>query len=88
MALGKPVVAFDVGGVSEMLADGEVGTLVPPRDTKALAEQFLRYLRDPELRAAQGQAARARVEQSFDAARQGRRIQNQIVEASGLAEPA
>ncbi len=84
MALAKPVVAFDVGGVSEMLKDGVTGTLVRVRDTDALAEQMLRYLRDPALRAAHGQAGRARVEQDFDGARQARRIQNEIVEASGL----
>jgi glycosyltransferase involved in cell wall biosynthesis len=85
MALAKPVVAFDVGGVSEMLEDGVTGTLVRVGDTGALAAQFLRYLRDSALRAAHGRAGRARVERDFDGARQARRIQNEIVEASGLA---
>jgi glycosyltransferase involved in cell wall biosynthesis len=85
MALGKPVIAFDVGGVAEMLADGEVGTLVRPRDIGGLADQFLRYLRDPALRSTHGRAGRGRVERSFDGARQARRIQNEIIEASGLA---
>ncbi|MBX3230902.1 MAG: glycosyltransferase [Labilithrix sp.] len=82
-ALGKPVVAFDVGGVSEMLADGVTGALVPPGDVRALAEQMLRYLRDPDLRLAQGRAARARVEEHFDGAKQAKRIQAQILEAAG-----
>jgi glycosyltransferase involved in cell wall biosynthesis len=86
MALGKPVIAFDVGGVSEMLKDGATGALVPPRDTDALSRQFLRYLRDPALRAAHGLGARARVEIAFDGARQARHIQNEIVEASGLVD--
>ena len=85
MALSKPVVAFDVGGVSEMLQGGTTGTLVAAGDEGALAQQFLRYLRDPALRTAHGRAGRVRVEQDFDGARQARRIQNQIVEASGLA---
>jgi glycosyltransferase involved in cell wall biosynthesis len=86
MALGRPVIAFDVGGVAEMLEGGSSGTLVKVGDSEALAREMLRYLREPALRAEQGRAARARVEQNFDGAIQARRIQNQIIEASGLAE--
>ncbi len=87
MALGKPVVAFDVGGVAEMLADGTTGSLVSgePPDVPGLAARFTRYLRDPALRAAHGRAGRLRVERDFDGATQARRIQNEIVLASGLA---
>lgn len=84
MALSKPVIAFDVGGVSEMLRGGTTGALVRVGDTAALAAEMLRYLRDPELRATQGAAGRTRVESDFDGAIQARRIQNQILEASGL----
>lgn len=87
MAMKKPVLAFDVGGVAEMLADGETGTLVrgAPPDVDGLADAMLRYLRDPALRARQGAAGRVRVEQHFDGARQAKKIQNEIVRASGLA---
>ncbi len=87
MALGKPVVAFDVGGVAEMLDGGTTGTLVKAGDSAALAREMVRYLRDPELRRTQGAAARARVEAHFDGAVQAQRIQNEILEASGLAAP-
>ncbi|MBX3186975.1 MAG: glycosyltransferase family 4 protein [Labilithrix sp.] len=88
MALGKPVIAFDVGGVAEMLADGTTGSLVPaaPPDVEGLADQMLRYFRAPALREAHGRAGRARVERDFDGRRQARRIQNEIVTASGLFE--
>jgi glycosyltransferase involved in cell wall biosynthesis len=88
MALGKPVIAFDVGGVAEMLKDGTTGSLVRgvPPDVEGLATQMLRYLRDPALREAQGRAGRARVERDFDGATQARRIQNEIVRAAGLAK--
>ena len=87
MALGKPVIAFDVGGVAEMLKDGTTGSLVRgvPPDVEGLATQMLRYLRDPALREAQGRAGRIRVERDFDGATQARRIQNEIVRAAGLA---
>ena len=85
MAFGLPVLAFDVGGVAEMLADGETGTLVAadPPDVKGLATQFVRYLRDPGLRERQGRAARARVEAQFDARVHAERIQQEIVRAAG-----
>jgi glycosyltransferase involved in cell wall biosynthesis len=84
MAFGLPVLGFDVGGVREMLADGETGTLVAgdPPDVAGLAEQFVRYFREPELRQRQGRAARARVEQRFDARRHSARIQEEIVQAA------
>jgi glycosyltransferase involved in cell wall biosynthesis len=90
MALGKPLIAFDVGGVAEMLKDGTTGSLVRggPPDVDGLAAQFLRYFRDSELRATQGKAGRARVERDFDGRIQARRIQNEIVRASGLAVPS
>jgi glycosyltransferase involved in cell wall biosynthesis len=84
MALGKPVVAFDVGGVSEMLADGTTGTLVRAGNVDAMARAFVRYFSDPDLRAREGRAGRARVETDFDGARQAQRIQNEIIEAAGL----
>jgi glycosyltransferase involved in cell wall biosynthesis len=86
MALSKPVIAFDVGGVAEMLRGGESGALVRgvPPDVEGLAAQYLRYLRDPALRAAHGRAGRARVERDFDGATQALRIQDEIVRAAGL----
>jgi glycosyltransferase involved in cell wall biosynthesis len=85
MAMGKPVVAFDVGGVAEMLRDGTDGALVTAPDVEALADQFLRYLRDPEMRTRQGRAGRERIERDFDSRTQARRIQDEIVLAAGLS---
>ncbi len=86
MAMSKPVIAFDVGGVSEMLADGETGALVhaSPPDVNAMAEQFLRYFRDPGLRLRQGAAGRARIVREFSAATQATKIQDEILRAAGL----
>jgi glycosyltransferase involved in cell wall biosynthesis len=66
MAAGLPVVATDVGGVSELVLEGETGLLVPRGDTTALAQALERLLRDADLRRRMGATARARVEREFD----------------------
>lgn len=50
MALGIPVVATRVGGIQEIIADGENGLLVEREDPEALAEAISRVLEDPGLR--------------------------------------
>jgi glycosyltransferase involved in cell wall biosynthesis len=50
MAAGKPVVASRVGGLAEVVVDGESGLLVPPEDPAALATALARLLDDPALR--------------------------------------
>ncbi len=46
MALSRPVVASNVGGIPEMITDGVTGLLVPPHDADALADAIVRLLRD------------------------------------------
>ena len=60
MAAGVPVAATAVGGIPEMVTDSETALLVPPGDSKALAEVMQRLLENPSLAAglvAQGQKA-------------------------------
>lgn len=49
MALSRPVVATNVGGIPEMIEDGVSGLLVPPHDPAALAEAIVRLLTDHSL---------------------------------------
>ncbi|MGE5532019.1 MAG: glycosyltransferase, partial [Bacteroidota bacterium] len=49
MAVGLPTVAFDEAGPAELIADGEMGLLVPPDDISALAAAAVRLLSDPAL---------------------------------------
>ncbi|HHN94447.1 MAG TPA: glycosyltransferase, partial [Anaerolineae bacterium] len=49
-AFGKPVVASAVGGLPEMVEDGQDGLLVPPRDSDRLAAAIVALLRDDERR--------------------------------------
>jgi len=66
MALGIPVVAADVGGVRELVDDGETGYLVSPRDPEALAAATEPLLDDPERRRRMGGAARVRAVADFN----------------------
>jgi glycosyltransferase involved in cell wall biosynthesis len=64
MAMEKPVVATDVGGVRELV--GDAGVLVPARDSEALAEAMKATIqRNGEECAAQGRAARERILRHF-----------------------
>lgn len=60
MAAGVTVVASRVGGIPEVVLEGETGLLVPPGDVHALADALERLVADPELRARLGAAARQR----------------------------
>jgi glycosyltransferase involved in cell wall biosynthesis len=55
------VVAAAVGGLRDLVVDGETGLLVPPRDPAALREALERLLGDAELRRRLGAAARESV---------------------------
>ena len=61
MALGKPIVATRVGGVPELLADGEAGWLVPPADSAALARAISNLLSDLQRGRSLAEAGRLRV---------------------------
>lgn len=65
MALAKPVVATDVGGIPEAVVDGVTGLLVPPRDPSRLAGAILRLLRDRSARVEMGLAGYAHVVRHF-----------------------
>lgn len=67
MALGKPVVAAQAGGIPEVVHHGRTGLLVPPRDAAALAEAIGFLLHHPEQCQAFGLAGRQRVAQHFTA---------------------
>jgi glycosyltransferase involved in cell wall biosynthesis len=65
MAAGLPVVASRVGGLAELVVEGETGLLVAPGDVAGLASAIERLVRDPGLRQRLGTAGRARVQSEF-----------------------
>jgi alpha-maltose-1-phosphate synthase len=65
MACGTAVVGSRVGGIPEVVADGETGLLVPPGEPEPLAEALNALIRDPDRAAVMGQAGRKRAVTEF-----------------------
>lgn len=69
MACGKPVVATAAGGMPEVVQHGETGLIVPPRDSRAMADAIIRLLKDEPLRQRMGAAGLSRAHSRFSAER-------------------
>jgi len=65
MRAGLPVVASDVGGVAELVADGQSGYLVPATSVDLLADRLRKLIEQPQARAEFGAAGRRRYEEEF-----------------------
>lgn len=61
LASGTPVISSRIGGIPELIRDGENGFLVPPADAAALAASMERFVRNPSLLESMGRAAMASV---------------------------
>ncbi|MCP4685833.1 MAG: glycosyltransferase family 4 protein [bacterium] len=64
-ACGRPVVASNVGGTSEVVVDGQTGLMVPPGDVPALAEAIVKLARDRKACEQMGQAGREFVKEKY-----------------------
>jgi glycosyltransferase involved in cell wall biosynthesis len=85
LALAKPVVATRVGGIPEIIRDGETGLLVPLRDPERLAEALLHLLRNPEEGKKLGEMGRAVVAREFNVETMAHKIAGVYREILGLA---
>ena len=77
MMFGKPVIGCAIGGMQEVIVDGETGVLVQPGDAASLRAAIGRLVEDADLRARLGQAGRARYLSKF----QPRRMAEDVVAA-------
>ncbi len=75
MALGKPVVATRVGGIVDVVEDGETGILVRPGDPGDLARAIITLLEDENLARRMGEAGKERVDSRFTARTMVREIE-------------
>jgi glycosyltransferase involved in cell wall biosynthesis len=64
-ASGKPVVATDVGGIPDIIKNNETGILVPPADSRKIAEAVISLLKDKQKRFEMGHAAKNWVNTKF-----------------------
>lgn len=65
MAAGKPLVATATGGTPEIVVEGETGSLVAPRDARALSSTLVELVCDEQKRKMLGRMGRKRVEDHF-----------------------
>ena len=86
MACGLPVVATSVGGIVDLVIDGETGFIVAERDIPAMAQAMLRLTESAALRERMGRAARIRVVESFDATDMTSRLEQLVHRVSELTK--
>jgi len=65
MERARPVIAASIGGLEDLVRDGETGLLVPPGEAEPLTEAILALANDPARAAAMGRAGRARALERF-----------------------
>lgn len=71
MAAGRPVVAVNAGGPSEIILDGQTGFLVKPNDAVGISDAVRQLGQDPLLRRSMGEAGRERAVRCYDVSRLG-----------------
>jgi glycosyltransferase involved in cell wall biosynthesis len=83
MASGKPLITTRIGGIPDVVVDGETGLLVPPGDAAALRKALVRLVEDGEMRVRFGEAGRRRVVR-FQASAVITNLESIYQEVSGL----
>ena len=74
MALRKPVVTFDVGGMAEALADHITGRVIPFGEYREMAEAVITILQDKKMAKSMGEAGRKKVEKDFNIENQRKKL--------------
>ena len=83
MAMGKPTVATNIGGIPEVIQDGETGLLVPPGDSAALAKAVIELVDNPDRAKAMGKKGRNRFTQKFTRKTMLSKIENLYLNLAG-----
>jgi glycosyltransferase involved in cell wall biosynthesis len=74
MAMGLPVISTSVGGLAEIVRDGETGYIVQADNKEVVADRLRALAADSALRLRLGKNARSLVERSFNVEKNGRTI--------------
>ncbi|MEQ9406258.1 MAG: glycosyltransferase family 4 protein [Fuerstiella sp.] len=91
MALGRPAIASGVGGILSIIEDGKNGLIVPPSDSRALADRILELLNDPEKARRIAIAGQNLVEDRFTAERmvqENLMLYHEVVQAEPASVPS
>jgi len=67
MAVGVPVVASNVGGIPEMIEDGNTGLLIDPHDIRSISDAVLKIFSDERLARSMGQSAKETAREKYSA---------------------
>jgi glycosyltransferase involved in cell wall biosynthesis len=90
MACGVPVVGFDVGGMADVVRDGETGILVEPENVAGLRDAIETILHDDELRSRLSRNCRQVALTEFPLETQARRylaLYGELIESSKRTRP-
>ena len=82
MAMGLPVIATNVGGIPDIILDGETGYMIKPDDAEALADRLTRFVSHPETIGEMGTKCRKRVESHFNLQTNAERIVELLTKAA------
>jgi len=80
MAMGKPVVAMNEGGVPEIIEDGVNSISIPPKDASLMAQKIIELLSDRDKARKIGQVARRHVEEHFSIEENVKKIQKEYLQ--------
>ena len=83
MEHGKPIVTTAIGGIPDIVIDGETGYICPKQDTEQIAMAIERLISDAGLRKSMGEAGRKRLEEQFTAESFEKRMTEILVETMG-----
>lgn len=83
MGVGMPCIASDVGGIADLIENGENGVRVPPQNSEELAAALYWVLTQPDVARALGRNARATIQQRFDSAASMRKLEDIYRQLSG-----
>ncbi|MBA7487170.1 D-inositol-3-phosphate glycosyltransferase [subsurface metagenome] len=74
MAMGKPIVATDAGGIAEIVSDGENGLLVERNDPESLSRKIIMMLVNPDIAKKMGECGRSVIRTRFDRTDMGKKL--------------
>jgi len=80
LAAGLPVLATEVGGLSEIIRSGENGILIPPRDSQRLAQEMIRLLEDAQFRHQLGEAGKDFIQEEYSLKAAARHVEQSYLE--------